>query len=94
MDLPDPPTEAVDLVDARDGAQPGRHVPVLQGPQLHQVVPIALERVLEDLPEPRADGAQLGFDARGQVLPRQLEALEDELSGEVGVDPVLEDDHH
>ena len=86
------PAEAVDLVHAGQRLQVGRHQPVLDGPQLHRAEALALDGVLEDLAQARADGAQFGLGAGRQLLARGGQPLEDHLPRPVGVGAVLEAD--
>jgi hypothetical protein len=86
--------EAVDLVHAGNRLEQRRHQPVLDAAQLHRVQALALERVLEDLAQAGADGAQLGVGAGRQLFAGGGQALEDHLPRPVGVGAVLEGDDH
>ena len=94
MVLPDESTDAGDFRDAGDARQFVLEVPVLDGPQLGEVVPIRLEGVHERPADAGCVGAKRGRDARGQLPGDVVEGLEDPPASPVEIGAVLEDDVH
>lgn len=60
--------------------------------QLHEAVPLALDRVLVDLAESGRDRTERRFDALGQTRFDLLQALGHALPREINIHTVLEDD--
>jgi hypothetical protein len=89
------PAHAVDLDDARDGAQLDAHHPVEQRAQLHRAVLVRHQVELVDLAQPGRHGRQLGPAVAGRdVVFGDLQPLADHLAREPDVDPLLEDHGH
>lgn len=91
--------EGVDLVDAGDGFQEWADRPILEGPELRQALDVvflpgggsALERVLVDFSHGRGHRPHGDLHAFRDPFLRFDQSLQDQLAGEVDVDPVLED---
>ncbi len=92
MELPHFTAEGVDAGNAGHGPQDRAKDPVLEGPQFHQTPGRTLQRVLEDLTEPRRDRTEIGHDTVGQVVADGEQPLQHQLAGEIDVRTVLEDD--
>ena len=101
MELPLVAADRVDLDDAGHGAKLRLDDPVLDGAQVGRAVGLAgrlpgvgpgLDGVHVDLAQARRDRAHRGMQARRQLVLGLLDALVDELAGEVDVGAVLE--HH
>ena len=92
--------DAVDFGNAGYGAQLRANDPIVQGSQILRRIGrsvglacagFGLDRVHEDLAEPRSDRAEFGLQPRRQLGRDGLDALPDELACEVEVGAVLED---
>ena len=93
--------DRVDLGDPWNRAKLWPNHPVMQRPQILRGIArpigfdralLGLDRVHEDLAQARGDRPELGFDRLRQVRTYRLQALVDELPGEVDVGAVLEND--
>ena len=81
-----------DLGDARHAVELVADVPVLERPQLAEVLAPPLDGVPEDLADGRGVGGEVGDHALRQERRGDRELFEDALAGEVVVGLVLEDD--
>ena len=95
-----PPKELISLTPG-NGLEKRRQDPILGGPQLgqpfHAPPPssagtAAFQRVLVDFPHGRGNRAHGDFDSPGDLFPGLDQALQDQLTGEIDVHSVLEDD--
>jgi len=89
------PLEAADrrhLGDSRHRLERVPQVPVLDRPQLAQVVPVALQGVPVDVPHPRAVGPEDRDDSLGQAVADLVQPLQHPAAGPIEVHRVLEDD--
>ena len=95
--------DRVDLDDARHGAKLRPDDPVLDGPEVGRGVGLAgrllcaglgLDGIHVDLAQAGRDRAHRRLGAGRQLVLGLLDALVDELAGEVDVGAVLEDDRH
>ncbi len=97
--LLDRPAEGVDLADAGDRLEQRREDPVLGGPDFGQPGhlvrpgrPLPGQGVLVDLAHRGRDRSHGDLGPLGDAFAGLDQPLEDELAGEIDVDPVLEDD--
>ena len=95
--------DAVDIGHAGHGLQLRPDDPVLDRPQVHRRIGLSLRRLRarlaldgpeEDLAKPRGDRSHGRLDARRQAALDLLDALGNELSREIDIGAVLEDDRH
>ncbi len=89
--LPHVAPDRRDFGDAGDGVQLITHEPVLEAAQFLEGVPVAFERVPEDVPDARGVGAERRHDPFRQRRAHQVQPLEHSCTREVQVDVVLED---
>ena len=91
VDLLDLPTPNVDVGQAGHGLQRRPHHPVHQGTSLSQGELGIVEAKIQDFAQAAADGRQFHLGALRHLLDGRLQALVDQLAGEVDVGVVLKD---
>ncbi|MGC4014786.1 MAG: hypothetical protein QM755_09775 [Luteolibacter sp.] len=82
----------VDLIDTGDGAQLEAQAPVVESLAIHERETVPVDGVLQDFAEGSGDGSECRLQALRQTRAHLLDPLVDQLTGEVGVHLVFEDD--